>query len=167
MQRSVFVGSDSEVLSRLLEQDRSGRLNTMSLREWLLDRLEASDPLPLGQPQLFAHPLPVDRDIPYLLGSLSRTTKKPPEALVEAWATGESRPEGAEVHGGPTEAASTPLNETRDKVVELLDIAQTLFEETVADAARRLDGYSEGRAAEQTAVEIYDGLRRVLGLLGD
>jgi hypothetical protein len=52
----------------------------------------------------------------------------------------------------------------RGKVIELLDLAETLFEETVADAQRRLESYPEGEEAERAAAELYRALRSVLGL---
>ena len=117
-----------------------------------------------GQPTLFSTQIEVDDELPLLLDALARVSKKRPEELVEAWALDESRTktDGPRIEVAAAAPAFSP--EVRPRVAELLDIAQTLFEETVADAERRLGGYPSGRAAEQSAVAIYDGLRRLLGL---
>ena len=91
-------------------------------------------------------------------------TRRTPDDLVEAWALEEPT---QEERGGQAQTTTPPVSlpeDVRGKVIELLDLAETLFEETVADAQRRLGSYPEGHEAERAAAELYRALRSVLGL---
>jgi hypothetical protein len=119
------------------------------------------------QASLFAETIPVDDDVPLLLEALARVTKKIPDDLVEAWALEEPASEKNTEQTAATMQSVNLPDEVRGQVAELLDLAETLFEETVSDAQRQLRHYPEGLEARKSAAEIYRALRRVLGLLGE
>ena len=141
-------------------RNRVGR----SLRDWLAHAYAQANAEPLYPPTLFTSALLLDDDIPPLLEAASRASSRRPENLIEAWVLEEPDPNASA--GPPDDGANSGVlpDDLSGRVAELLGIAQTLFEETVADADRRLGGYAAGRAAEQSAVGIYNGLRRFLGL---
>ena len=140
--------------------NRAGR----TLRNWLVRSFETTATSRVQQASLFAETIPVDDDVPLLLEALARVTRRTPDDLVEAWALEEPT---QEERGGQAQTTTPPVSlpeDVRGKVIELLDLAETLFEETVADAQRRLGSYPEGQEAERAAAEIYRALRSVLGL---
>jgi len=135
-----------------------------TLRYWLIRSFEATATSQDQQASLFAETIPVDDDVPLLLEALARVTRRTPDDLVEAWALEEPAPEE---RTGQVKTMTPPVSlpdDVRGKVSELLDLAETLFEETVADAQRRLESYPEGEEAERASAELYRALRSVLGL---
>jgi len=57
--------------------------------------------------------------------------------------------------------------ESLGKVAHILDLGETLFERTVADAQQKLGGsYPEGEKAAQAGAEVFRALRLLLGLRG-
>ena len=141
--------------------NRAGR----TLRDWLVHSFETTaTSRAQQQASLFAETIPVDDDVPLLLEALARVTRQTPDDMVEAWALEEPpQEERAEQAQTTTRPVSLP-EDVRGKVIELLDLAETLFEETVADAQRRLGSYPEGQEAESAAADLYRALRSVLGL---
>ena len=140
--------------------NRAGR----TLRNWLVHSFETTAVARAQQASLFAETIPVDDDVPLLLEALARVTKRTPDDLVEAWALEEPIPEE---RTGQVKTMTSPVSLPEDvhgKVSELLDLAETLFEETIADAQQRLGSYPEGQEAESAAAELYRALRSVLGL---
>ena len=140
--------------------NRAGR----TLRDWLVHSFETTATSRAQQASLFAETIPVDDDVPLLLEALARVTRRTPDDLVEAWALEEP---AQEERAGQAQTTPPPVSlpdDVRGKVIELLDLAETLFEETIADAQRRLGSYLEGQEAERAAAEIYRALRNVLGL---
>ncbi len=135
-----------------------------TLRDWLIRSFEATATLRDQQASLFAETIPVDDDVPLLLEALARVTRRTPDDLVETWAIEEPT---QEERAGQAQTTTPPVSlpdEVCGKVAELLDLVETLFEETVADAQRQLGSYPEGQEAERAAAEIYRALRSVLGL---
>ena len=140
--------------------NRAGR----TLRDWLVHFFETTATSRAQQASLFAETIPVDDDVPLLLEALARVTRRTPDDLVEAWALEEPAPEE---RTGQVKTMTPPVSlpdDVRGKVLELLDLVETLFEETIADAQRRLGSYPEGQEAESAAAELYRALRSVLGL---
>jgi hypothetical protein len=140
--------------------NRAGR----TLRDWLVHSFETTATSRAQQASLFAATIPVDDDVPLLLEALARVTRRTPDDLVEAWALEEPTPKEK---AGQAQTTTRPVSLPEDvsgKVTELLDLAETLFEETIADAQRRLGSYPEGQEAESAAAELYRALRSVLGL---
>jgi len=140
--------------------NRAGR----TLRDWLVHSFETTATSRAQQASLFAETIPVDDDVPLLLEALARVTRRTPDDLVEAWALEEPT---QEERGGQAQTTTSTVSlpdDVHGKVIELLDLAETLFEETVADAQRRLGSYPEGEEAERAAAELYRALRSVLGL---
>jgi hypothetical protein len=140
--------------------NRAGR----TLHDWLVHSFETTATSRAQQASLFAETIPVDDDVPLLLEALARVTRRTPDDLVEAWALEEPT---QEERAGQAQTTTWPVSlsdAVRGKVIELLDLAETLFEETVADAQRRLGSYPEGQEAESAAAELYRALRSVLGL---
>ena len=140
--------------------NRAGR----TLRDWLVHSFETTVTSRAQQASLFAETIPVDDDVPLLLEALARVTRRTPDDLVEAWALEEPAPKEK---AGQAQTTMRPVSLPEDvsgKVTELLDLAETLFEETIADAQRRLGSYPEGQEAESAAAELYRALRSVLGL---
>jgi hypothetical protein len=140
--------------------NRAGR----TLRDWLVHSFETTATSRAQQASLFAETIPVDDDVPLLLEALARVTRRTPDDLVEAWALEEP---AQEERVGQAQTTTRPVSlpeDVRGKVTELLDLAETLFEETISDAQRRLGSYPEGQEAESAAAELYRALRSVLGL---
>jgi hypothetical protein len=80
---------------------------------------------------------------------------------VQSWAL-EAPPEGRALELPPAEV-ELPA-QTRGKVAELLELGETLFEETVADARRKLGSYPEADEAAHVGANIFKGLRALLGM---
>ena len=149
-----------------LRDDATNRCGR-TLRDWLLRAFDAVAPSSTQQGSLFAETISVDDEVPLLLEALARVAKKTPDDLVETWLLEEPV---SEKRTEPTKTTVQSIrlpDDVRGQIAELLDLAETLFEETVLDAQRRLKSYPEGLEAERSAAEIYRALRSVLGLLGE
>jgi hypothetical protein len=133
------------------------------LRDWLVRSFLASRAGRSSQGSFLGTTIEVDDDVPLLLEALGRVTKRNPDELVEAWAIeepGDDAPLDAE-----TASVVQLSNDVRGKVAELLDLGETLFEDTVSDARRRLGSpYSDGDKAAQAGADLFKGLRALLGL---
>lgn len=140
-------------------RNRAGR----TLRDWLVRSFQASRGTRSSQTSIFGTTIEVDDDVPLLLEALGRVTKRNPDELVEGWAL---ETPGDDAAADPETATEVQLSgDVRGKVAELLDLAETLFEETVSDARRKLgSSYSEGYKAAQVGAELFKGLRALLGL---
>src|SRR5207247_423593 len=116
------------------------------------------------QVSMFGTTIQVDDDVPLLLEALGRVTKRNPDELVEDWAR---EAPGEEKDAKSTSRLTSEMpSEVRGKLAELLDLGETLFEETVADARRKLGSYSEGEGAARAGADVFRGLRALLGLSG-
>src|SRR5262249_8765622 len=112
--------------------NRAGR----TLRDWLVHSFETTATSRAQQASLFAETIPVDDDVPLLLEALARVTRRTPDDLVEAWALEEPAPKEK---AGQAQTTTRPVSLPEDvsgKVTELLDLVETLFEETIADVQR-------------------------------
>jgi hypothetical protein len=140
--------------------NRAGR----TLREWLARSFETVASSRAQQGSLFGEAISVDDDVPLLLEALAQVTERTPDDLVEAWALeGPRSLKDQHQSVSPVQSAQLP-DDIRGKVSELLDLAETLFDETVADGKRRLGGYSAADEASKSAREIYRALRKILDL---
>src|SRR3989442_14119461 len=139
-------------------RNRAGR----TLRDWLFRSFQASRVDRSSQSSFFGTIIEVDDDVPLLLEALGRVTKRNPDELVEAWALEASEEDGPTV-SAPRTAVYVPAD-VRGKLAELLDLGETLFEETVADARRRLGSYPEGERATRVGADVFRGLRALLSL---
>ncbi len=161
--RTLHVNLSPQALANIEATSRERNRSGLTLREWLVRAFESVMSTRFDQPTLFTEAIVVDDDVPLLLETLARVAERDPNHLVEAWALEE--PSSEQV---PAETAMHPRpvtlpDEVLGKVAELLDIEETLFEETVSDARRRLGGYPEGKEAEKSATEVFRALRRLLG----
>ena len=140
-------------------RNRAGR----TLRDWLVRSFQASRGTRSSQTSIFGTTIEVDDDVPLLLEALGRVTKRNPDELVDAWAL-ESPADDATTEA-ETGWGLQLAGDVRGKVAELLDLGETLFEETVSDARRKLGSpYSEGDNAAQVGADLFKGLRALLGL---
>jgi hypothetical protein len=162
--RTLHVNLSPEAVASLdpssHQRNRAGR----TLRDWLVRSFEASHGRQrTAQTSFFGTTVEVDDDVPLLLEALGRVTKRSPDELVEAWAL-ETRADDRP--GDSTPAAAVHISDdVRGKVADLLDLGETLFEETVSDARRKLgSSYSEGDKAAQVGADLFKGLRALLGL---
>jgi len=142
----------------------AGQLNLggQTLRQWLSTQVL----LTVGssaQLSLLGEPIPVEEDVPLLLEGLSRVSNQRPDDLVEKWALDASAPEGRAEH--QSHETSLLPEDARERSAELVDLAETLLEESISDARRRLGSYAEGDEALKAAAEVFAALRRVLGLV--
>jgi hypothetical protein len=164
MTRTLHVSLSTEARETLRQSMARANRAGQTLRDWLVRSFEATATSRAQQASLFAETIPVDDDVPLLLEALARVTRRTPDDLVEAWALEEPT---QEERAGQAQTTTPPVSlpeDVRGKVSELLDLVETLFEETIADAQRRLGGYPEGQEAERAAAELYRALRSVLAL---
>ena len=164
MTRNIRVLLSEEARQRLSEGD--GRTNRAgrTLRDWLVNTFETKTYKGLEQAHLFGATLVVDNDVPLLLEALTRVTQRKPDDLVEAWALEEPGPP-REGEQSVSAVSSVHLpDDARGKITELLDLAETLFDETVTDGKRRLGDYPAAEEAGKSAREIYRALRKILDL---
>jgi hypothetical protein len=139
----------------------------VALRDWVIRRFECSvTPRALDAP-LFATTVEVADDVPLLLEALARVTGETQDELIEAWAHEPmpSEPEQPPEQPATCDTGSLP-EDTRAKLIELLDLAETLFEETVSDVEQRFGPYPQGKQAGASAEEIYRALRSLLKITG-
>ena len=143
--------------------NRAGR----TLRQWLAHSFDAAISSRGHQGSLFGETISVDDDVPLLLEALARVTEKSPDDLVEAWALEEpGLPRDGEQSGSSVVSAHLPDN-LRGKIAELLDLAETLFEETVSDVGQRFGPYPQGKQAGASAAEIYCAIRSLLKIVDE
>ena len=162
--RTLHVNISSEAVAFLDASSRGRNRAGRSLRDWLVRSFLASETDLPSQTSFFGTTIEVDDDVPLLLEAAGRRTKRNPNDLVEAWAL------EAPSEYGTANSTDMPLqipSEVGGKLAELLDLGETLFEETVADARRKLRSYPEGEKAAQAGAQIFTGLRVLLGLLPD
>ena len=145
-----FIGSEGL-------RNRAGQ----TLRQWLHNAMLPTASERLAQQSLLGDLIPVEDDVPFLLEAVSMVLKRSVGELVEQWALEERGPLGV---SAPERATSSLAPQTREKAGELLDLAETLLEESISDARRRLGSYSEGDEALKAAADVFAALRRVLGL---
>jgi hypothetical protein len=124
---------------------------------------------------MFGTEVSVDDDIPALLLAVAHATQRTPEALLVDWARdrqvepGKHRVGDADV-GVELPPTNDQLPTTNDQGAvgdsragsDLLDVLQTLIEELVDDAERRLGTYPEGRHALASAEQLFDRLRQLI-----
>lgn len=167
MARVIHAQLTPEARAALRLRDGTTNRCGRTLRDWLVRSFEATASSRTQQASLFAETIAVDDDVPLLLEALARVTRKTPDDLVEAWALEEPISEKETEQTDVTAPSASLPDEVQGQIAELLDLVETLFEETVMDAQRRLRHYPEGLEARRSAAEIYRALRRVLGLLGE
>jgi hypothetical protein len=115
-----------------------------------------------SQTSIFGTTIEVDDDVPLLLEALGRVTKRAPDELVEGWALETAAAADAHMERAPQAQLS---DEVRGKLAELLDLGETLFEETVSDAQRKIgSSYAEGDKAARAGADLFSALRRLLDL---
>src|SRR5262252_6164372 len=130
MTRTLHVSLSTEARETLRQSTTRANRAGQTLRDWLVRSFEATTTSRAQQASLFAETIPVDDDVPLLLEALARVTRRTPDDLLEAWALEEPI---AEEKAGQAQTTTQPVSlpeDVRGKVIELLDLAETLFEET-------------------------------------
>jgi hypothetical protein len=146
-----------------IKRNRAGE----TLRDWLIRTFESAGNFSEAAPSLFGTTIEVEDEIPLLLEALSRVTYRTPDDLIEAWVLEPPREESQNVEQQSySQHEPTALNEeVLGKVAYVLDLGETLFEEAMADARRRLGGsYPEGEQAAQALSDVFKALRTLLCL---
>jgi hypothetical protein len=156
--RTIYVNLSREAAARLASVKEEG-VTARSLRNWLIRNFESSTFSQTTQRSLFATEIEVDEDVPLLIEALSRVTNRTPDDLIDAWIR-EPQPEDSEP--SPNRNTVGFPADTRGRLIELLDLAETLFEETISDVEQRFGAYPQGNQAEASAAEIYRALRLLL-----
>ncbi len=146
--------------ARAFRRNRAGR----TLRDWLVRSFQVSRGTRSSQTSIFGTTIEVDEDVPLLLEALGRVTKQSPDNLVEGWAL--ETPGDADIKDATPTAVVHLSDDVRGKLAELLDLGETLFEETVSDARRKLGPYPEVDKAGHAGADIFKGLRTILGISG-
>jgi hypothetical protein len=144
-------------------QNRAGQ----TLRDWLIQSFYEMGIVTDSTPTLFGVSIEVEREVPALLEALSRITFRTPDELVESWLMEPQREGVQNVKRDIPSAAETAVlsEETLGKAAYILDLGETLAEEALADARRRLDNsYPEGEQAAKALSEVFSALRELLGL---
>jgi hypothetical protein len=142
-------------------QNRAG----LTLRDWLIRALETSGVASTTHPSLFGTTFEVDKDVPAIIGAFSLITNRSLEEILESWLMEEpaSLEQGGNNRPPMTQPTELP-DEVLSKVAQILDLGETLFEETIADAKRKIGTYPEGEKVAQTSSEVFRALRLLLGL---
>lgn len=159
MSQPIYVTLNTEAAERC-------RLHsTASLRAWLLREYETHCPAASQTATLFSTALEVEADVPLLLAALSLLTGRSADDLVETWAL-QLPPEPIAATPAPTAPPALTLSEERlGQLAELLDLGETLFEQTIAEARQRLDGdYPDSEQAEAAMAQLFHALRVLLKL---
>jgi hypothetical protein len=161
MSRVIHVALSAEARDAIRGQNRRLNRAGRSLRDWLVHFFETAAPARMAQVSLFSEPIEVGDDVPLLLATVSHITARPADELVEAWALEESSV-GTGAKMDSTEESTWLPGDVRNRAAELLDLAETLFEETISDVEQRFGGYPQGKQAGGSAAEIYRALRSLL-----
>ena len=160
--RKMLVELSGEA-ERALKEAQSGRNRAgRTLRDWLVRSFQASRGVRSSQTSLFGTTIEVDEDVPLLLEALGRVTKRNPDELVEAWTL--EAPDDDSAVDAETASVVQLSDDVRGKVAELLDLGETLFEEIVSDARRKLGSYPDGDKAAGVGADLFKGLRTLLGM---
>jgi hypothetical protein len=161
--RELHVNLSADA-ANVLRGSGSRNANGVSLHSWLT-RSFATLASGMSNPSLFAETLQVDDDVPLLLEALATVTGQKTDELVEAWLM---QPPGSEAGTGDpatVEEHGALPDETIGKIADVLDMGETLFEETVCDARRKLGGsYPDGDRAARTGAEVFRALRLLVGI---
>jgi hypothetical protein len=135
-----------------------------SLAQWLCAKLEKSDEWAWAQDNLFRDAIVItglERDLLHLGTRILGTSV---EQLISAWAQSKS-PSETTTRGALGDVV--PLTgDASDKAAELLDLAETLAEESLAAARDQLGGFPAGDEAERSLRDIFRKLRQQLKLPG-
>jgi len=139
-----------------------------SLRDWLISSLRVVfGPSKIEQPTLFGTTLAVEDDVPVLLGVLGRESDRSTEDLVEAWALEAPSANELETSAPKATTSTRSSNDVEREAFELIDLAETLFEETISDVEQRFGAYPQGKQAGASAAEIYRALRSLLKIVDE
>jgi hypothetical protein len=137
-----------------------------TLRDWLIRSIESSGLATTTNPALFSAAFEVDEDVPAILGSFSLATNRNLEEIIESWLMEDPSSRGLRnTSHSPASAPAGLSNETLGKAAQILDLVETLFEQTIADAQQKLGGnYPESERVARASAEVFRGLRELLGL---
>lgn len=161
----LHLNLSDEAAARMKARTSDTSRTGPALREWLLRRFERTADFGALTPSLFSTPVEVEADVPLLVTALSVLTGLSVEELIDAWAS-EPEDDGASDAAPATEPRGDGLAPaTLGRVAQILDLGETLVEETVADARQRVGtNYPEGAEALKASAEVFGALRILVGL---
>lgn len=164
MMKTVHAQISVEAARRLLPEPPCKNSSGETLHDWVIRAFESMN-IPGGShPSLFGTCVEVEEDVPTLLGAFARLTNQSVDEIVEAWLLDSYRPAAHSEKNSTGRSDGIP-EEVLGKVAHILDLGETLFERTVADAQQKLGGsYPEGEKVSQASAEVFRALRALLGL---
>jgi len=164
MTKTVHAQISVDAASRLRPEPPCKNSSGETLHDWLIRAFDSMNISGSSHPSLFGTCVEVEDDVPTLLGALARLTNQSVDEMVEAWLLDSYRPAMHSVEA-PSGKSVGVSDEKLGKVAHVLDLGETLFERTVADAREKLGGsYPEGEKVAQASAEVFRALRVLLGL---
>ncbi len=163
MERQTLYLNLNPETSSLLTSDLRKNASGQTLDKWLVNKYKAIVP-EMVQTELFSVPIELKIDTWLMLEGLAKITNRTPEELIEEWAVDKSNvPYVEKDFIEEQKSAVSPV--VLEQVAQILNLAETLFTATVADAQQKLgDKYPEGEKVAKTATEIFGALRQLLNI---
>jgi hypothetical protein len=164
IQHSLHVQLSPEAANCLDSKSPNRNLAGETLAQWLIRSFESQEVRRLFHPSLFSRTIEVDEQTPLLLEAMTRIQNTTPEALIESWLM--ETPRQSDVFPA-SEGVGVISDDSLGKMAMILDLGETLFEQTIADAQEKLGGsYPESVNVAQASGKVFKALRGLLGLCG-